>query len=75
MSRNDHSDVEDWTPAALQEPLDVLDDGLQEASVVIIVVIVILVVVPTVPLTLRLLAHLSVLRNRRGPSVALGGVC
>lgn len=74
MSRNDHSDVEDWAPAALQEALDVLDDWLQEASVVIIVVIVILVAVPAVSLPLRLLARLPVLRDRRSPSVALGGV-
>lgn len=74
MSRNDHSDIEDWTPTALQEPLDVLNNWLQEASVVIIVVIVVLVV-PTVAFTLGLLASLLVFGSRGSPSVALGGVC
>lgn len=74
MSRNNHSDVEDWAPAALQEPLNVLNNGLQEASVVIIVVVVILVVTAAA-LTLRLFAHLFFLGNRRSTSVALGGGC
>lgn len=63
MSRNDHSYVEDWTPAALQETLNVLNNGLQEASVVIIVVVIVLVV-PTTTLAFGLLTYLTILGNR-----------
>lgn len=45
MDSSDHSDIEDWAPATLEEALKVLDDWLQEATIVIIIIIVVLFIV------------------------------
>jgi hypothetical protein len=41
VDSSDHSDIEDWAPATLEEALKVLDDWLQEATIVIIIIIVV----------------------------------
>jgi Tfp pilus assembly protein PilO len=45
VDSSDHSDIEDWAPATLEEALKVLDDWLQEATIVIIIIIVVLFIV------------------------------
>jgi len=45
VDSSDHSDVEDRTPAALEEALKVLDDGLEEATIVIIIILIVLFIV------------------------------
>lgn len=44
MDSSDHSDIEDWTSAALEEALKILNDWLEEAAVVVIVVVVVFVI-------------------------------
>lgn len=42
---DDHSNISDWIPASLDEALQILDDRLQEPSIVVIIIIVLVLLV------------------------------
>lgn len=65
----DHSNISDWIPASLDEALQILDDGLQESSVVVIVIIAfVLLVLALLP------SLLSGFAGWRAEPVFFGGV-
>lgn len=66
---DDHSNISDWIPASLDEALQILDDRLQEPSIVVIIIIVLVLLV------LALLPSLlSGFCGRRVVLVSFGGM-
>ena len=65
----DHSNISDWVPAALDEALQILDDRLQKPSIaVIIIVVLVLLALAFLP------SLLSGFGGRRVVLVSLGGM-
>ena len=71
MDSSDHSDVEDPSPAALEEALKVLDNGLEEATIVIIIILIVLFIVLSFTL---LSGSFLFLRNRQNALVFFGRI-
>jgi hypothetical protein len=68
VDSSDHSDIEDWASAALEEALKILNDWLEEAAIVVIVVVVVFIVALALAMSPR---PVLALRRRRGPPLLL----